>query len=881
MDETALVVIRYDGRFEIGADGNWGYINGRNKARLIQTKCTYNELLDIVYDATNINRNDFRIKMKFIVRSCYKLDPIEIENDGDVNCFFKDYFRVETMHVSPLFIEVEALQRTSQVGEKDNACVNAFSSHSGSNRPSCSIPTLNVNRSGIRGEEDESGQIRTEANQFVGRSSVNMHNGVDITGVNVVLPTIDEYDRLYNLGTYDVDCQDGIEYEIHDDNLHTDNDVTLENDMMEGDIDDDVLAAHEVPILSNDNLPFVSPDSVVGNVRIAPIIEDTPTIENRHMHGPIRAPPSHSSRSTHEPSASYNHSHVLSDAIEVGQIYANKKELQRKLAIYAMKENFEFKVKKSCSQRFEAKCVFDNCTWRIRATRIEGLELWAIKVFIKRHTCSSRSNCHTDHRQASSRYIGNHIQSKYTGIARQYRPKDIQSDMVNELGVRISYDKAWRAREFILHSIRGTPEESYYTLPLWCSMLESKNPGTITRLETDADGCFLYFFMALGQSIACFNKVRPVVAVYGTHLQGKYKGTLIIASCFDGNEQIYPLAFGIADTENEISYTWFFERFKEAYGEVDTLVFITDRHKGLERAIATVYPNAYHGNCMYHLSCNVKLHFGKNKHVHMAFDQAAKAYLEVDFEAHMRNLEAINIRAHRYVMEARPEKWARAFFPSNRYSIMTTNIAECMNAILRDARSLPIIPLLEEIRSKIQEWFYERRNKAAEATTPVTPWLEKLLQKRLNDCRTFTVTPLSMYEFQVCTFEFSTTVNLESKTCACRQFQLDQYPCIHAIAACRYKNLSPYSYCSEYYSISLWRQCYANTIYPLDDRCLWHAPPEIQQRVVHPPIVRRPPGRPRTRRILSRGEERPQRKCSRCGGVGHNRQTCYSNVPLN
>lgn len=126
MDETALVVIRYDGRFEIVADGNWGYINGRNKARLIQTKCTYNELLDIVYDVTNINRNDFRIKMKFIPRSCYKLDPIEIENDGDVNCFFKDYFRVETMHVSPLFIEVEALQRTTQVGEKDNACECVF-----------------------------------------------------------------------------------------------------------------------------------------------------------------------------------------------------------------------------------------------------------------------------------------------------------------------------------------------------------------------------------------------------------------------------------------------------------------------------------------------------------------------------------------------------------------------------------------------------------------------------------------------------------------------------------------------------------------------------------------------------------------------------------
>ena len=64
-------------------------------------------------------------------------------------------------------------------------------------------------------------------------------------------------------------------------------------------------------------------------------------------------------------------------------------------------------------------------------------------------------------------------------------------------------------------------------------------------------------------------------------MKEKYKGTLFVAVCLDGNEQIYPLAFGVGDIENEQSYTWFFERFKESYGEVSNLVFIYDRHKGL------------------------------------------------------------------------------------------------------------------------------------------------------------------------------------------------------------------------------------------------------------------------------------------------------------
>ena len=55
MEENTIVVIRFNGRFEIDAEGNWGYIGGRTKARLIHTKCTYNELLKIAYEATNIN----------------------------------------------------------------------------------------------------------------------------------------------------------------------------------------------------------------------------------------------------------------------------------------------------------------------------------------------------------------------------------------------------------------------------------------------------------------------------------------------------------------------------------------------------------------------------------------------------------------------------------------------------------------------------------------------------------------------------------------------------------------------------------------------------------------------------------------------------------
>ena len=58
----------------------------------------------------------------------------------------------------------------------------------------------------------------------------------------------------------------------------------------------------------------------------------------------------------------------------------------------------------------------------------------------------------------------------------------------------ISYDKAWKTREFALSSIRGSPDESYSALPSYCFVLEQKVPSTITNIVIDHNNQFKYFF---------------------------------------------------------------------------------------------------------------------------------------------------------------------------------------------------------------------------------------------------------------------------------------------------------------------------------------------------------------------------------------------------
>nr|VDC99373.1 unnamed protein product [Brassica oleracea] len=71
---------------------------------------------------------------------------------------------------------------------------------------------------------------------------------------------------------------------------------------------------------------------------------------------------------------------------------------------------------------------------------------------------------------------------------------------------------------------------------------------------------FKYLFLSFGASIKGFKYQRRVIVVDGTHLSGKYGGTMLVAARQDGNFQIFPLAFGIVDEEDIPSWEWFFTK---------------------------------------------------------------------------------------------------------------------------------------------------------------------------------------------------------------------------------------------------------------------------------------------------------------------------------
>ncbi|KAK2644871.1 hypothetical protein Ddye_020066 [Dipteronia dyeriana] len=255
-------------------------------------------------------------------------------------------------------------------------------------------------------------------------------------------------------------------------------------------------------------------------------------------------------------------------------------------------------------------------------------------------------------------------------------------EMQVEHGLHLLYSKAWRAKDHAEASVFGPPEESFKLLPAYCHRLEDVNPGTIKALKTNVTNQFEYMFIAHAASLYGFRTViLPVIAIDGTHLKGKFSGIMFVAICLDANNQVFPLACGFGDVEDEMSWTWFLNELKNAIGSPEDCMIISDRHLGIKVAMEKVYPNVPHGYCVFHMAQNIKKDY-KRKDVILLFKQAWKAYQKSEFKETILEMMKVNKVAFKELMNVGPERWSRAYSPVRRYRLMTSSIVESMNSCL-------------------------------------------------------------------------------------------------------------------------------------------------------------------------------------------------------
>ena len=93
----------------------------------------------------------------------------------------------------------------------------------------------------------------------------------------------------------------------------------------------------------------------------------------------------------------------------------------------------------------------------------------------------------------------------------------------------------------------------------------------------------------------------------------------------------------------------------------------------------------------------------------------------------MAKVDRIDHRVKEYLEDAGYEKWSRVHATVNRGRMMTSNIAECINGCLVEARQLTILEFLEEVRILFGSWHCKNREVASYTKDTLGRKFEELL----------------------------------------------------------------------------------------------------------------------------------------------------------
>ncbi|XP_026378353.1 uncharacterized protein LOC113272771 [Papaver somniferum] len=310
------------------------------------------------------------------------------------------------------------------------------------------------------------------------------------------------------------------------------------------------------------------------------------------------------------------------------------------------------------------------------------------------------------------------------------KPKQIMSLFKKTYGSNIKYHHARRGKEAVFEDQYGDDEKSYSDLNWY---------------------------------------LRPMIYLDATFLIGRFRGTLMAATCVNGNDGFYPYAFA-----NNDNWFWFLDNLQQVVDD-RPIVFLSDRHEGLLQGIPRAFPGSYHSYCFYHIKCNLPIGKGDANYnvVIDLFYKAAYSYTAANFEEALRGMHAIGCgHVANYLRTIPKEKWANAFFPVCRYAAHSSSIAESFNNWILEFKKLPAFALLDAIRLKVMQMNSKRRVEGLENfNTRLTPVYEDLLNENINIGRTWTVVE-SMERLYEVRSPRTHSVDLLERTCTCHRWQV-------------------------------------------------------------------------------------------------------------
>ncbi|XP_066361349.1 uncharacterized protein [Miscanthus floridulus] len=488
-------------------------------------------------------------------------------------------------------------------------------------------------------------------------------------------------------------------------------------------------------------------------------------------------------------------------SMTVGSMYPNMTEFKLALSQHAIKNEFEYNTERSGPKQLRPYCSrkeADNCPWRIHASTTADRITVMVKKNPSAHCCSS-SRRKKRVRNATRHWICEKVKDWLIQDA-TLGASALQEKLKEHYKVTIHYKRVFDGKNLALKHLYGDWDSSFDNLYRFKAQVESCCP------EGFLSGC------------------RPYLAVDSTFLTGKFKGQLASASAVDGHNWLYPVALGVFDSETNDNWIWFMTQLREAIGSPRGLAICTDARQAVMVGVAEVFPQAEHRECMFHLVSNFKKKFhGKVFDDHLW--AAAYSWNSYLFEKHWAAMKVARPAATDYLRQCHKKLWTRSqFLTICKVDYVTNNLAESFNNWIKPHKSMNLDDLMDKIRQMVMTKWHQRRKIGQKLDGLILPHIIKELNEKSRELN-LEVLECGPHVAEITALggsAFRFVVNLEDRTCSCREWQVSGLPCKHALAfITTLANGKIEMHVDSYYSIEKFRAAYAQLIPAMIDKTQW------------------------------------------------------------
>ncbi|XP_070057398.1 uncharacterized protein [Nicotiana tomentosiformis] len=360
-----------------------------------------------------------------------------------------------------------------------------------------------------------------------------------------------------------------------------------------------------------------------------------------------------------------------------GMFFPDKTRLSRAAKMYSVKECHEMTVWESTPDVYKVVCRrwFMGCHWMLRASK-KKICMWKVGKYIGTHTCEMDT------------FSGNHFNLDVDLISLvliphieasiRYKNKECIISVHQEYGCTITKRKEFLGRKHAFEIVYGNWDKSFAALPKYMAALQHFNPGTVVEWKLERspripEYIFKYVFWAF----------KPAID-----------------------------AFAICANEIQETWTLFLNHLKEyVVKQRSGICLISDRHGGIISSVENL--PAWQELYVYHLYCmrHLKANFQKghpNKDLHDLMWMSATYHQEHKFRRHMESIRQEDEAAYRWLMRHKPKKWTLHADGGRRWGILTTNVSEYFNGLLKSARGLPVTAMVRMSFKEMAERFVKR-----------------------------------------------------------------------------------------------------------------------------------------------------------------------------